>query len=406
MSEQTVNRRHVFYVPGYDPFHPRRYRELYRREAAAQAMISGYQITLSPKVGSGPYGWHVVSEQDGHKTETDFEVLVWHDIVQSSMKTGLSDTYWQMFHTAWVYCSSGALFRLMTLRKGPMIAALYPVIFLLLQLVISLIVAWGVYVAGPNMFGQSMLAHIVFAIVGVGLGYVLLDIFRRYDGKVFAHYLMHDYAFSAQHYGATPIELAERLRVFSDQVAAKFDRGLDEVLIVGHSSGAHLGVSILADLLRKGCLDENKTAVSFLTLGQVVPMVSFLPKAQQLRSDLHLMGKQDMVTWIDVSAPGDGCSFALCDPVAVTGVADAQSRFPIVLSAAFTKTLSSEQWKAMRWKFFKLHFQYLCAFDRPGDYDYFRITAGPKTLCERFEGRRHSNSRISKPTSGFRDYKE
>ena len=33
--------RRVFYIPGYDPFHPRRYRELYRTEASAQAAIPG-----------------------------------------------------------------------------------------------------------------------------------------------------------------------------------------------------------------------------------------------------------------------------------------------------------------------------------------------------------------------------
>lgn len=36
---QSVRRRRVFYIPGYDPFHPRRYRELYRRQGALQAEI-------------------------------------------------------------------------------------------------------------------------------------------------------------------------------------------------------------------------------------------------------------------------------------------------------------------------------------------------------------------------------
>jgi len=30
-----VRRRRVFYIPGYDPIHPRRYRELYRKEGAS-----------------------------------------------------------------------------------------------------------------------------------------------------------------------------------------------------------------------------------------------------------------------------------------------------------------------------------------------------------------------------------
>jgi len=45
-----VRKRRVFYLPGYDPFHPRRYRELYRKECAAQAAISGYEIGIKPRL--------------------------------------------------------------------------------------------------------------------------------------------------------------------------------------------------------------------------------------------------------------------------------------------------------------------------------------------------------------------
>ena len=72
-----------------------------------------------------------------------------------------------------------------------------------------------------------------------------------------------------------------------------------------------------------------------------------------------------------------------------------------MISAAFTQTLSPARWRALRWQFFRLHFQYLCAFDRPGDYDYFRITAGPLTLAERFAGRAPSKSRIDVAVSKY-----
>lgn len=52
-SEQTVKRRRVFYIPGYDPIHPRRYRELYRKEGTEQARISGYEIALKPRKTTG-----------------------------------------------------------------------------------------------------------------------------------------------------------------------------------------------------------------------------------------------------------------------------------------------------------------------------------------------------------------
>ena len=186
---------------------------------------------------------------------------------------------------------------------------------------------------------------------------------------------------------------------FTAEVAQALAGDCDEVLVVGHSSGAHLGISILADLIRQRDLPAGGPALSFLTLGQVVPMVSFLPRAHRLRADLQFLSTRDDITWLDVTAPGDGCAFALCDPVCVSGVATGAKRWPLVISAAFTQTLSPERWRALRWRFFRLHFQYLCAFDRPGDYDYFQITAGPRTLGERFKGRAPSKSRIEAATS-------
>ncbi len=412
-SPATPFRRRVFYIPGYDPIHPRRYRELYRKEGAAQAAISGYELTLTPKKTRGPYGWHVSAQIAGRGAETDVEVLVWSDIVRGSMGSGITATYLQLIRTAWAYIGSGALFRLMRLRKGPMIAALYPIVMLLVQLGVALGVGvavwWGVvglqaavtgWFGGPRWFAPGS-GGVIYGGLGLGLIAIWLTLrwFRARDARFYAYYLMHDYAYSAQAGGANPPELEARMAEFRTTIAAALTPDVDEVLIVGHSSGAHLAVSILADLLRAG-VPLGGPALSFLSLGQVVPMVSFLPKADRLRADLHDLSARSDITWVDVTAPGDGCAFALCDPVAVTGVAPERQLWPLVVSAAFTQTLSPERWKELRWKFFRLHFQYLCAFDRPGDYDYFRITAGAQTLALRYAGRAPSKSRITRAASG------
>ena len=391
-EDARVFRRRVFYIPGYDPIHPRRYRELYRREGAAQAKISGYALDLKPKMVKGPYGWHVTSDLGG---QADVEVLVWSDIVKGSMNPSIAATYLQLVRTAWAYVGSGALFRLMRLRKGPMIAALYPIGMLLAQLGMAMLAGWGVGMLG------ALVHPLVGWTAGLGVVYGVLRTFRRYDNRLFAYYLMHDFAYSAQSEGAIPPELEARMVVFGQAVAEALCGAYDEVLVVGHSSGAHLAVSILADLIRGG-LPEVRPALGFLSLGQVMPMVSFLPRATRLRADLHYLAARDEVTWVDVTAPGDGCAFALCDPVAVTGVSPAGKKWPLVVSAAFTRTLSPERWRELRWKFFRLHFQYLCAFDRPGHYDYFQITAGPMTLADRYRGRKPSGSRIETPLSGYR----
>ena len=409
MSQRQVTRRRVFYIPGYDPIHPRRYRELYRKEGAVQAAVSGYDLTLRPKSGGETYGWQVKGRFDGAEVSADVEVLIWSDLVRGSMSQSIPATYQQLVQTAWTYTRSGALWRLMRLRKGPVIAALYPVVFLLVQLGLACAVAYGVtrlgaeatmwVTGGARTAGFFALILLAAALGGVA-AVLVLRWFRAMDGRFFAYYLMNDYAFSARWNGANPAALEARMAAFGDTIAAALQEPVDEVLVVGHSSGAHLAVSVLADLIRAGRVPEAGPALSFLSLGQVVPMMSFLPDAHRLRADLQFLSETEALTWVDVTAPGDGCAFALCDPVAVSGVARAGKRWPLVLSAAFSQTLSEARWRALRWRFFRLHFQYLCAFDRPGDYDYFAITAGPLTLAARYQGRAPSKSRIEVPVSG------
>ena len=219
--------------------------------------------------------------------------------------------YLSLFKTAWIYIASGALRDVMKLRKGRVIAALYPVGFLIEQLGFAILCA-----AVLSLVVWSV--HPVLGIVSWGITWPILALIQKYDGKIFAHYLMQDHAHTARHRGAYDPELSTRLDTFGHSIEEALGDGYDEVLVVGHSSGAHLGVSVLARLERAGVV-TRKSRISFLSLGHVVPMVSFLPAVTILRSDLRQLGNSDAVTWVDVTAPGDGCSFALCDPVAVSG---------------------------------------------------------------------------------------
>lgn len=415
----TVHNRRVFYIPGYDPIHPRRYRELYRKESAFQAEVSGYDITLNPSNRDGvsrgrsdkferrqPYGWQATARIDGVDTQAKFSVLVWSDIVRDSMDASVAGTYLQLLRTAWIYIMSGSLRRLMKLRKGPVIAALYPVVMLLIQAALALVLLLGVtwvWQLGLAQITAQPSWYLVLPgwVVGAVLGVALLRWFKKKDGKFFVYYLMHDYAYSAASAGRNSPQLEARIAAFSSEIRTALEAAeVEEVLIVGHSSGAHVGVSVLADLIREG-LPANCPEIGFLSLGQVVPMVSFLPMAERLRADLRYLSLRNEIAWIDVSAPGDGCAFALCDPVAVSGVAPPHKRWPLVVSAAFSQTLSPARWAALRWRFFRLHFQYLCAFDQPGDYDYFRITAGAQTLRARYKNRVASSSRIEMAVSKY-----
>ncbi len=410
-----VRRRKVFYIPGFDPFPIRRYRELYRSESAAQARISGHDLVMEGIPGT-PGRWRVVWREAGVPvTRSDFEVLEWSDIVRRRMEGGVLAGYRALVTTLWRYVASGTFFRLVGLRKGPILAALYPIAMLTAQLLLAVFAGVGLFIGVKWAIGALAAAAGLSppAALTTGLALAaalagaagLLWWFWKHDGRFYAHYLMHDYAHTCSEAGRTPADLERRIDDFADRIGrALAAPDVDEVLVVGHSSGAHLAIAAIARLLRQGRVPEGGARLALLTLGHVVPMVSFLPEARQLRADLAFLARAERLFWLDVTAPGDVCTFALCDPVAVSGMAPPEGQiWPRVISAAYSLTLAPERWQKLKWRFFRLHFQYLCAFDRPRGYDYFAITAGPEPLAVRFAARPSSPSRILTPRISFDD---
>lgn len=371
----SVRHRKVFFIHGFDPHPARRYRELYRSEAARQVAIAGYRLDVAANGNE----WRVSARMDGKDVRSDIEVLGWSDLARRAMGSGRLSLLADLTRVLVVYLRGGAAFRLARLRPVPVLVGFYPVALLLAAMFLSAVPA--IWVGGT-----------VGVLLGVGAFLVLLQVLSWTDERHFAFYLLRDMAFASRHDGAPDPELAARVSDFAGRIAVAGQNGYDEVLVIGHSSGAEVAVGAVAEALRS-C---ETAEFSLLTLGQAIPMVSVLPGATMLRRDLAELSRAERLTWIDVSAPADGGAFALCDPVAVSGVAGPDKRWPLVVSAAFRNTLSEARLRHLRWRFLTRHFQYLCAFDHPDSYDFFRITAGPDKLSEVFAGRRASARRIER----------
>ena len=279
MQAQDVTRRLFFYVPGFATFPLRSYRELYRKEAKRQAALAGYQISQLPPDPALCADWGVDSVFEGQRTFAAFIVLGWSDLVKHAMSAGILRTYVALFQTLWIYLYSRAFFDLIQMRKGPVIAALYPVVMLLSQLFIALFTAWLVSLNFSRFWLSVPFASVIFIAILRG--------FKALDRIFFAYYLMQDFAFSAQLRGAYPAPLQQRINAFSACIEKALKENWDEILVVGHSSGAHIAISALAQIERSAAFDQAPATVGFLSLGQVIPMVAFLPNAGQLRRDLY-----------------------------------------------------------------------------------------------------------------------
>jgi pimeloyl-ACP methyl ester carboxylesterase len=380
----------VFYVSGYDPRGPLWYHGIYRREAARQSELSGLRIAVSrrDRGKSDIVTWKVDAETAGIETATDYSFLRWDDIVRSYWPRGRK-LAWLTFAVVLNFLWHGVLGRVLRTSWPTFICGTYPSGFVLALGLASLLVGLAGGYAVTLLAGwpgwAAWLIAAAAAIPATIYGTQILD--RKFS----IHWLTRIYAFNIQQVHRQTPELDRRLDAWAGIVAAAVASGKwDEVLIVGHSTGAQAAVSLLARALKLDPdLARHGAQISLLTLGGSIPMLAWWPQAQWFRDELARVALQPALDWIDFTIAQDGACFALHDPVESAGIAHPEGAEPKpkLLSAKLFDLYSPETFQAVRRNWYKVHFQYLMAGERLSEYDYFAITAGPLTLADRYSHR-------------------
>jgi pimeloyl-ACP methyl ester carboxylesterase len=399
-STDRVRRRRAFYVSGFDPQGPAHYHRLYAEEAARQAAVSGYVIEVGPRQRAGPHSsqWRV-DHQPGTPDEvtTTVEFLRWDDIVRRHWPRSRWAVMLSALGSTGRQIGNGVLWRILRTSWPAFL-----VLFMPPALVVAL-VAWAgltvgvmavLAVRGPDWAAASLALGVLSAMGWIGFA-------RRAEAKVQMAWLMRSTRFILRQARGQAPELEERIDDFARRVAAALaDGDVDEVLVVGHSSGAMLAVSAAARALagRAAMTGSRRPRLSLLTLGECIPMLSFQPEAEAFRGELATLAQAEALDWIDFTAPPDGCCFALVDPTAVCAERTTASRWtaPKRLSPRFAQLFEREAYERIRRDKYRCHFQYLMASGLRGTYDYFAITAGPERLSARFAA--HPS------VEGFRDF--
>lgn len=386
MSE--VRRRCVFYVSGFDPKGAGHYRALYKREAAKQSRINGWQFDVGARqrLDGGNTFWSIQASQGGgDPVTTHYEFMRWDDVVRQNWPVHTPALWLDVVMTTLFNLRHGSLWQMFKLSWPPAVALFAPFVLLLVMLlgapVLSLVLG---YLAMASLDWPEWAAAVCTAVSLT----CLMMLGRYLESRYSMYWLTRSYAFTArQALGQVP-ELEARLDAQARRLAQRIiEQQDDEILLVAHSSGTIMAVCILAraiDLLKVQAQTGRvvRSQVSFMSLGQCIPLLACLPQAQQFRTELSLLGQTDWIDWIDFSAPPDGCCFALNDPLALTG--QKPYKVPKLLSPRFAEMFEFTHYRALRRDKFRMHFQYLMASDRAVKYDYFLITASDQTLSGRY----------------------
>lgn len=388
-KDKTVKRRKVFYVSGFDPKGAGGYYDLYLEEAAKQSALSGMTIDVGRRRRKGRHiaEWHLEAQEDGHSVSTDYSFLRWDDIIRAQWPRGTYQLFGLTLKNYWSYIRSGVLRRVLVRSWPTFICGSLPTAAMLASALIAILLGW--------LAGQAVIALAGWSswVAWLIMLPVAIELYRRLitaaDNRIELHWIARIYLFSllqsartAEGYEARVDQMAG----FIDEAAASDD--YDEILIIGHSTGAQTAASALARALQLDPdIGRHKAALSFLTLGGSIPMLSWQPDAAWFCKELQSIAACPDLDWIDFTAAQDGACFALHDPVASSGLhhPDGQDPKPKLLSIKLFDLFTPARFKQIHHNWGRVHFQYLMAGELQADYDFFAITAGAKTLAARYQ---------------------
>jgi hypothetical protein len=374
-----VKTRRVHYFSGFDPRGAAFYHRLYREEAGKQSTHNNARLVVGPRQRRNDFvsAWGVSSELEGERTHTDYQFMHWDDLARANWQRS-PWLLWAGGFGPWVKLfTCGYWMRIRSVSKPASLCGAFPAALFLVFLLLASLVGIGVgYFSSLSGLGM----WVFLALGGVTSGLVLRVGFAASE-KLGGHWILRTILFVRSWALGEQRPLDRRFDEFASHVIQEQKRNpVDEVLLVGHSIGSIVAVDVAARLTAKSLSEHDR--VKLLTLGHCIPMLSFLPEANEFRESMKILATAKAIPWTDVTIPPDPLCFYGLDPVEMLGEVAPGIQGPRMAVARVYRMFRHETYSRLRWNKLRLHFQYLMASELPADYDYFLTTAGPLPLNE------------------------
>jgi hypothetical protein len=381
-----VQHRHIIYVQGYDPRGLAQYYRMFRTELRKFGRL--YQLTATiSRPQSTPDGetasWSIETKADDWQTRTSYDFLRFEDLIQRDLASPIWQTVFQAVWIYWRLVFAGTIARFWRANWRFATFITYPHFLLLLEALGAAAIAFG-FEKGletlgiPDPFSIAAAAAVFVALLGTMLKYS--------ENQTYLLYLLCDTIWTWEFSHRRRPEWDQRIDRFAQHLS-NIARSSDaeEIIIVGHSSGSFLGTEILARALKLDpALGRHGPRIVLLTIGGNFPIVGFHAVSQDFRDHLRQLAIEPSIDWIDCQSRKDVMNFYPFDPIAGHGIdVGALRRNPTIVPVRFREIIKPEHYNLFRWKFFRVHFQFVMANERPHAYDFFMIVCGPIPLSER-----------------------
>lgn len=361
----TVEKRRVIHVGGYDPMppevlHKRFCREIRRFEKtwAVTAEVGPLTTTADEAI------WHVTVTGPGWQVESEHRALRWDDVINADrdrsnwtrLPLGILSffdfvwhgAFWHYLRTAWRYAGF----------------FLYP--FLLIVLLAGLAYGGAGLLAGLAGFSALWPLAMLPAFV------VLVALLGK---RLQLDHLLDDWIFSMRLLRQQDPVLGPRLeRVAAWLGAEAAAKPATETIVVGHSLGAVIAVDLLDMVMTH---HPQGSRLGFASIGASILKIGFHAKAKRLKDGLARITNSPRLFWVDYQALNDVMNFYKSKPLALMGI---KGREAVTQIARIRRMLEPAIYNKISLDFFRLHCQFISGNDRRAGYDYFMMICGPFSL--------------------------
>ncbi len=380
----SVRRRHVIYVAGYEPRGARGYCKLFERECDRFQQVWPVSLTIEPAdFDSKDFARWLVDVRASHwQVSTTYDFLRLERFIRSDLNEPLVRHIPRAL--GWVIGDlvSGAQLRIFRASWRFGLHLLFVQLVLLAWLAFAAAIGAAAGYLVTDHLGLPAPAGIVTSLVAAVASFLALQPVARRFGAI---QIPSCWATLRRFARGQATWLDEVIDIGARRLMAAAERNdADEIVVVGHSAGCVIASAVIARALEfDPQLGRRGPRLILLTLGSVMPAVALHPAAQRMRDIVRRLAVEPALAWIDCKFRKDVMSFVKCDPVEGVGVHVGTRRCnPLTWRIPFRDMLSPQDYRRLRWKFFRVHFQYIMASDRPCAYDYVLLVAGPVAIAE------------------------
>lgn len=372
-----IRRRHVFHIAGYDPVAASRQHRSFVRQAA----IFAETWNLTASVGDlqtlsdgSSARWTTKARGSNWQAESIYEPLQWDDLVRTDMSRPMATRLARSVAAFFDFVGSGAVPRYFRANPKYGVFFLFPFFFLVVFALIG-------FAAGSSTARYFELAGLKAIGVGVAVGATVFLGLLQWPGRRWrVLQALDDWIFSLDYVHGRRADVEARLDRFADRiVACARDQSADEIVLSGHSMGATLAIDIMTRaLVRDPELGRHGPAVCVLTIGSTIPKFTLHPAGGSMRRSAAAIVEEPSIAWAEYHARDDAISFYKFDPVTATRLSDdSGAGKPMIRRVQIHEMLEPHTFSRYRFRYMRLHYQFVMANDRRSIYDYFMMVCGP-----------------------------